>query len=138
MRKYKVEMIIEVTDYAGHPRKWIPESIAEQLNDGEDILEWNIEETEAEARASLVAKPLCSWLVVVELEDDDCVAKAFEQAFQCDAEDVAHAIEQAEDAYPGSTVIKASLVHPRCSKCHTVETMTAEDTLCEACDELEI
>ena len=39
---YKVEMIIEVNE--GHPRKWLPESIAEQLNDGENILEWSIEE----------------------------------------------------------------------------------------------
>ena len=49
MTKYNVEMILELTDYAGHPRKWLPESIAEQLNDGEDILEWNfvsIEEVE--------------------------------------------------------------------------------------------
>jgi hypothetical protein len=49
MTKYKVEMILELTDYAGHPRKWLAESIAEQLNDGEDILEWNIEEIEDEA-----------------------------------------------------------------------------------------
>tara|TARA_R100000008_G_scaffold69071_1_gene46380 strand:+ start:459 stop:593 length:135 start_codon:yes stop_codon:yes gene_type:complete len=43
MAKYKVEMIVEVE---GHPRKWIPESIAEQLSDGEDILEWDIKEIE--------------------------------------------------------------------------------------------
>ena len=44
MRKYKVEMIIEVNE--GHPRIWIPESIAEQLNEGEAILEWDIKEVE--------------------------------------------------------------------------------------------
>ena len=49
MPKYKIEMIIEVID--GHPRKWLPESIAEQLNDGEDILEWNIEEIEDEGES---------------------------------------------------------------------------------------
>jgi len=47
MSKYKVEMIVEVTD--GHPRKWLPESIAEQLNEGEDILEWDITEIEDES-----------------------------------------------------------------------------------------
>ena len=44
MNKYKVEMIIEVNE--GHPRKWIPETIAMSLEDGEDILEYNIEEIE--------------------------------------------------------------------------------------------
>ena len=52
MRKFKVEMIIEVNEdaqgFIGHPRKWIPESIAEQLNEGEDILEWDIKEIEDE------------------------------------------------------------------------------------------
>jgi hypothetical protein len=42
MTKYKVEMILELTDCAGHPRKWLEESIALLLLDGEDILEWNI------------------------------------------------------------------------------------------------
>ena len=42
--KYKVEMIVEVNE--GHPRKWIPATIKEQLNDGEDILEWEIREIE--------------------------------------------------------------------------------------------
>ena len=43
MSKYKVEMIIEVE---GNPRKWLAESIAEQLDVGEDILEWDIKEIE--------------------------------------------------------------------------------------------
>ena len=42
MSKYKVEMIVEVNE--GHPRKWIPETVAAGLEDGEDILEWSIEE----------------------------------------------------------------------------------------------
>ena len=45
MNKYKIEMIIEVE---GNPRKWLAESIAEQLNVGEDILEWDIKEVEDE------------------------------------------------------------------------------------------
>ena len=46
MSKYKVEMIIEVNE--GHPRKWLPEWIAEQLHEGEDILEYSIREIENE------------------------------------------------------------------------------------------
>ena len=44
MPKYKIEMIVDINE--GHPRKWIPETIAEQLNEGEDILEWDIKEIE--------------------------------------------------------------------------------------------
>ena len=43
MSKYKIEMIVEVN---GHPRKWIPETVAMSLEDGENILEWSIEEVE--------------------------------------------------------------------------------------------
>ena len=46
MSKYKVEMIVEIKE--GHPRKWIPETIEMGLEDGEDILEWSIEEVESE------------------------------------------------------------------------------------------
>ena len=46
MSKYKVEMIVEVKE--GHPRKWLPETVAGQLSDGEDILEWDIKEVEDE------------------------------------------------------------------------------------------
>ncbi len=42
MSKYKVEMIVEVNE--GHPRKWIPDAVSAGLEDGEDILEWSIEE----------------------------------------------------------------------------------------------
>ena len=45
MSKYKIEMIVEVN---GHPRKWIPETVAMSLEDGEDILKWSIEEVEDE------------------------------------------------------------------------------------------
>ena len=43
--KYKVEMIVEVNE--GNSR-WKIESIQEQLNEGEDILEWDIKEIEDE------------------------------------------------------------------------------------------
>ena len=46
MAKYKIEMIIEV---AGNPRKWVAESIADQLDAGENILELDIKEIEKEA-----------------------------------------------------------------------------------------
>ena len=46
MTTYKIEMIVEVNE--GHPRKWIPETVAMGLEDGEDILEWSIEEVEDE------------------------------------------------------------------------------------------
>jgi len=46
MSKYKVEMIVEIKE--GHPRKWIPEAVAMSLEDGEDILEWSIEEVSDE------------------------------------------------------------------------------------------
>ena len=45
MSKYKIEMIVEVN---GHPRKWIPETVAMSLEDGEDILEWDIKEIDDE------------------------------------------------------------------------------------------
>ena len=44
MTKYKVEMIVEVID--GDPRKWIAETVNDALKDGEDILEWSVEEIE--------------------------------------------------------------------------------------------
>ena len=49
MTKYKVEMIIEVID--GHPRKWIAETVEMALEDGEDILEWSVEEIEDEGES---------------------------------------------------------------------------------------
>ena len=47
MSKYKVEMIVEIKE--GHPRKWIPETIEMGLEDGEEILEWDITEIEDES-----------------------------------------------------------------------------------------
>jgi len=45
MKTYKVTFTV-VCD--GHPRKWIPDAIWENLNsgDGEDVLEYNFEEVE--------------------------------------------------------------------------------------------
>ena len=47
MSKYRVEMIVEIKE--GHPRKWIPETIEMGLEDGEEILEWDITEIENES-----------------------------------------------------------------------------------------
>tara|TARA_R110002020_G_scaffold333144_1_gene548543 strand:+ start:158 stop:304 length:147 start_codon:yes stop_codon:yes gene_type:complete len=44
MPKYKIEMIVEIIE--GHPRKWIAETVEMALEDGEDILEWSVEEIE--------------------------------------------------------------------------------------------
>jgi len=43
MKTYKVSFTV-VCD--GHPRKWVPDAIWENLNagDGEDVLEYNFEE----------------------------------------------------------------------------------------------
>jgi len=39
--KYKVTLYLEANT---NPRKWIPETIWEQLEDGEDILDYRIEQ----------------------------------------------------------------------------------------------
>ncbi len=45
MKTYKVTLIMKVD--GGHPRKWLPETITEQLLEPEeDLLEYNIEELE--------------------------------------------------------------------------------------------
>ena len=45
--KYKIEMIIELKE--GHPRKWIPQTIEDQLyQKGESILKLDIKEIEDE------------------------------------------------------------------------------------------
>jgi hypothetical protein len=49
MPKYKIEMIIEVID--GHPRKWMCWDVIDALKDGEDILEWSVEEIEDEGES---------------------------------------------------------------------------------------
>lgn len=41
--KYKVTLYLEANT---HPRKWIPETIWEALDDGEDILNYRIEQYE--------------------------------------------------------------------------------------------
>ena len=39
--KYKVTLVLEADT---HPRKWLPETIWEALEDGEDILNYRIEQ----------------------------------------------------------------------------------------------
>ena len=39
--KYKITLYLEANT---HPRKWIPETIWEALDDGEDILDYRIEQ----------------------------------------------------------------------------------------------
>ena len=41
--KYKVTLYLEANT---HPRKWVPETIWEALDDGEDILDYRIEQYE--------------------------------------------------------------------------------------------
>ena len=43
--KYKVTLLIEADT---HPRKWLPEIIWEALEDGEDILDYRIEQVTEE------------------------------------------------------------------------------------------
>ena len=42
MSKYKVEMIVEVNE--GDPVGWVLDAVSAGLEDGEDILEWSIDE----------------------------------------------------------------------------------------------
>lgn len=44
MARYKVSFEIEVNE--GHPRKWIPDTIVQGLEPGEDIDNWIFEEIE--------------------------------------------------------------------------------------------
>ena len=43
--KYKITLYLEANT---HPRKWIPETIWEALGDGEDILNYRIEQIDEE------------------------------------------------------------------------------------------
>lgn len=44
MQRYRVSFEILLNDHAGHPRKWIPETVCSGLEPGEDIVSWNFEE----------------------------------------------------------------------------------------------
>lgn len=46
-KRYRVSFEIVLNDEAGHPRKWIPEAIWSNLNDGEDIERMGFEELPA-------------------------------------------------------------------------------------------
>lgn len=50
MKYYEVSMIIALTEEAGHPRKWIPDAVYENMehDNGEDILRWNFKELSSE------------------------------------------------------------------------------------------
>jgi len=58
--KYKVTLYLEANT---HPRKWIPETIWESLDDGEDILDYRIEQID-------VIKYLHETLTVEENDDE--------------------------------------------------------------------
>ncbi len=45
--KYKVTLYLEANT---HPRKWVPETIWEALDDGEDILDYRIEQMSIQSR----------------------------------------------------------------------------------------
>lgn len=40
MPKYRVSFILQVNEDAGHPRKWVPDAIVDNLEPGEDVLDW--------------------------------------------------------------------------------------------------
>ena len=44
MKLYKITMFLELNEDAGHPRKWVPEAIWDNLQDGEDIVEIQFDE----------------------------------------------------------------------------------------------
>jgi len=47
MSKYKVTLYLEANT---HPRKWIPDTIWEALDDGEDIFDYRIEQLSIQQR----------------------------------------------------------------------------------------
>lgn len=48
MKRYRVSFVLELEDDSSHPRKWVPEAIVDNLNQGEDVLEWEWVEVTAE------------------------------------------------------------------------------------------
>lgn len=44
MPRYKVTFEVIIGEDHSHPRKWVPESIAAQLSDGEEAYNWDFEE----------------------------------------------------------------------------------------------
>lgn len=43
-KRYLVTFEIELNTDSPHPRKWIPDTIGEALEVGEDVTSWNFEE----------------------------------------------------------------------------------------------
>ena len=62
--KYKVTLYLEANT---HPRKWIPETIWEALEDGEDILDYRIEQMSVQSRLVIDNEGEGYWIE----EDDD-------------------------------------------------------------------
>ena len=62
--KYKVTLYLEANT---HPRKWIPETIWEALDDGEDILDYRIEQMSVQSRLVTDNEGEGYWIE----EDDD-------------------------------------------------------------------
>ena len=63
--KYKVTLYLEANT---HPRKWIPETIWEALDDGEDILDYRIEQMSIQSRLVIENEYQGRW---IEGDDDE-------------------------------------------------------------------
>jgi hypothetical protein len=63
--KYKVTLYLEANT---HPRKWIPETIYEALDDGEDILDYRIEQMSIQSRLVIENEYEGRW---IEGDDDE-------------------------------------------------------------------
>ena len=63
--KYKVTLYLEANT---HPRKWIPETIWEALDDGEDILDYRIEQMSIQSRLVIDNEYEGCW---IEGDDDE-------------------------------------------------------------------
>jgi hypothetical protein len=63
--KYKVTLYLEANT---HPRKWIPETIWEALDDGEDILDYRIEQMSIQSRLVIENEYEGRW---IEGDDDE-------------------------------------------------------------------
>lgn len=44
MPRYKVSFEVIIDENQSHPRKWVPEAIAANLDDGEEAFNWEFEE----------------------------------------------------------------------------------------------
>lgn len=44
MKTYRITVELKLNDNSYHPRKWVPEAIWSNLETGEDIVNWEVEE----------------------------------------------------------------------------------------------